>query len=207
MNEKREFFRIKDRLEIEFREIDEDEFFQLEHEIKYRPSYQYRPDSYMDPGDEGRRREDKRDLLVPYLREIDRKLSTILNLLSPSSHDPQNDQEKTFTAYYGEVEISGAGLSFVFQAPIPEGTLLHMKVMLPIFPYPAVRMLCEVVSIRQVSGDDSVGWKEALKFLVINDLDRDLLISYVFDKEGRVRLFFKHGQGVDPIVADLKRLL
>jgi len=31
--------------------------------------------------------------------------------------------------------------------------------------------------------------------------------SYVFDKEGRVRLFFKHGQGVDPIVADLKRLL
>ncbi|MFN3564687.1 MAG: SCO family protein [Burkholderiaceae bacterium] len=31
--------------------------------------------------------------------------------------------------------------------------------------------------------------------------------SYVFDKEGRVRLFFRHGQGVDSIVADLKRLL
>jgi protein SCO1/2 len=31
--------------------------------------------------------------------------------------------------------------------------------------------------------------------------------SYVFDKEGRVRLFLKHGQGVDLIVADLKRLL
>ncbi len=31
--------------------------------------------------------------------------------------------------------------------------------------------------------------------------------SYVFDREGRVRLFVKHGQGVDPIVADLKRLL
>ncbi len=31
--------------------------------------------------------------------------------------------------------------------------------------------------------------------------------SYVFDKEGRVRLFLKHGQGIDPIVADLKRLL
>lgn len=31
--------------------------------------------------------------------------------------------------------------------------------------------------------------------------------SYVFDKEGRVRLFLKHGQGVDSIVADLKRLL
>jgi protein SCO1 len=31
--------------------------------------------------------------------------------------------------------------------------------------------------------------------------------SYVFDKDGRLRLFLKHGQGVDPIVADLRRLL
>ncbi|HXF47078.1 MAG TPA: SCO family protein [Burkholderiaceae bacterium] len=31
--------------------------------------------------------------------------------------------------------------------------------------------------------------------------------SFAFDTEGRVRLFLKHGQGVEPIVADLKRLL
>ena len=31
--------------------------------------------------------------------------------------------------------------------------------------------------------------------------------TYVFDREGRVRLFVKHGEGVDPLVADLKRLL
>jgi protein SCO1/2 len=31
--------------------------------------------------------------------------------------------------------------------------------------------------------------------------------SYVFDREGRVRLFLKHAQGVDAIAADLKRLL
>lgn len=31
--------------------------------------------------------------------------------------------------------------------------------------------------------------------------------SYVFDREGRVRLFLKHAQGVDAIVSDLKRLL
>lgn len=31
--------------------------------------------------------------------------------------------------------------------------------------------------------------------------------SYVFDKEGRIRLFLKHGQAVDLIVADLRRLL
>lgn len=31
--------------------------------------------------------------------------------------------------------------------------------------------------------------------------------SYVIDGEGRVRLFLRHGGGVDPIVADLKKLL
>ena len=31
--------------------------------------------------------------------------------------------------------------------------------------------------------------------------------SYVFDTEGRVRLFMRHAGGVDPIVADLRKLL
>jgi protein SCO1/2 len=31
--------------------------------------------------------------------------------------------------------------------------------------------------------------------------------SYVFDKDGRIRLFVKHAAGVDPIVADLQKLL
>jgi protein SCO1/2 len=31
--------------------------------------------------------------------------------------------------------------------------------------------------------------------------------SYVFDKDGKVRLFLRHGQGPGPIVHDLKQLL
>ena len=31
--------------------------------------------------------------------------------------------------------------------------------------------------------------------------------SYVFDREGRIRLFVRHAGGVDPIVADLKKLM
>jgi protein SCO1/2 len=31
--------------------------------------------------------------------------------------------------------------------------------------------------------------------------------SYVFDTEGRIRLFLRHGQGAEPIVHDLKLLL
>ena len=31
--------------------------------------------------------------------------------------------------------------------------------------------------------------------------------AYVFDKEGRIRLFMRHGTSVDDITADLRRLL
>jgi len=31
--------------------------------------------------------------------------------------------------------------------------------------------------------------------------------SYVFDPQGRIRLFVRHGQGTEPIVHDLKILL
>jgi hypothetical protein len=183
MREKREFFRIKDRLEIEFRAIDKQEFLQLEREIKYRPSQLCGLDSRMTYTEDGRKWEDDKETLIPYLRLIDRKVSAILDLLSRFSHDLCAGQSKLFTAWYGEVDISGAGLSFVLQTPIHEESLVHLKVMLPIFPYPTIHTLCEVVRHREISTEDSTGWKNALRFLVINDLDRDLLISYIFDKE------------------------
>ena len=31
--------------------------------------------------------------------------------------------------------------------------------------------------------------------------------SYVFDRDGKLRLFIRHGQGTAPLVSDLKQLL
>jgi hypothetical protein len=183
MNEKREFFRIRDQLEIEFREIDKKEFVQLEHEIKYRPSQIFECSTYKMQGENTRREEDQKEILIPYLKIIDRKLSAILDLLSRSSHDLKCAQAKLFTAWYGELEISGAGLSFVLPTHFAVETLLHLKIMLPIFPYPTIHTLCEAIRHREVLIDGVANWKNALKFRAINDLDRDLLIGYIFDKE------------------------
>jgi hypothetical protein len=183
MSEKREFFRIKDRLEIEFREINKQEFLQLEREIRYRPSQLYADSARTIQYEEGRKWEDDKDMQTAYLKLLDRKVSAILDLLSRYSRDHDASQAKLFTAWYGEADISGAGLAFVLQTPFKEGALMHMKVMLPIFPYPTIHALCEAVRQREVPNEDSTGWKNAFKFLIINDLDRDLLISYIFDKE------------------------
>lgn len=183
MKEKREFFRIRDQLEIEFREIDKKEFAQLEHEIRYRPSQVFEASSLKVPDEDGRTGENDKETLVPYLRIIDRKLSAILDLLSRASHDLRVGQAKFFTAWYGEIEISGAGLSLIMPTPFTAGTLLHLKVMLPIFPYPTIHTLCEALRHRETLVNGVPHWKNALKFRTINDLDRDLLVSYIFDKE------------------------
>lgn len=183
MKEQREFFRITDHLEIAFREIDKKEFVQLEREIKYRPSQGYESSLGTIQSEDGRKGENDREILIPYLRVIDRKLSAILDLLSRTSHGLKDSRTKLFTVWYGEVEISGSGLAFAMQTPFVDGTLWHLKIMLPIFPYPTIHTLCESLHHREVLVDDAAGWKNALKFRTVNDLDRDLLISYVFDKE------------------------
>lgn len=183
MIDNREYFRIRDRIEIEFREIDKEEFLQLEREIKYRPSQLAGLNGRMTHTEDGLKCEDDKEALIPFLKLIDRKISAILDLLSKSSQDLQGSQAKLFTAWYGEVDISGAGVSFVLQTPIHKETLMHVKLMLPIFPYPTVHALCEAVRHREISNEDSTGWENALKFLIINDLDRDLLISYIFNRE------------------------
>lgn len=183
MREKREFFRIKDRLEIEYREIDKEEFLQLERQIKYRPSQTFSTSAHERQYEDGRKWEDDKEMVVTYLKAIDRKISAILDMLSRSSHNQVGGQAKIFNAWYGEVDISGAGLSLVLQTPVIEGTLLHVKVMLPVFPYPAIHVLCEAVRRREVPTADSTCWRNGFKFLVINDLDRDLLISYIFVRE------------------------
>jgi c-di-GMP-binding flagellar brake protein YcgR len=181
MTDRREFFRIKDRLEVEYREVDREEYLELEREIRYRPSQTYGLTSLPTHTENGRKREDDKDMVVSYLKLIDQKVSAILDMLAKD--DPDGSRTRPFTARYGEVDISGAGLSFILDTPLTIGTLLHVRMMLPIFPYPAVQALCEAVRHGEVSIEESPCCMNALKFLVINDLDRDLLISYVFDRE------------------------
>lgn len=196
MKEKREFFRIRDQLEIEFREIDQKEFALLEREIKYRPSQGFESNSLKVPHEDGRAGENDKETLIPYLRIMDRKLSAILDLLARTSHDLRVNQTKLFTAWYGEIEISGGGLSLVMTTPFAARTLLHLKVMLPIFPYPTIHTLCEALRHRETLVNGVPNWRNALKFRTINDLDRDLLVSYIFDKEReqtRLRKALDHG--------------
>ncbi len=82
-----------------------------------------------------------------------------------------------------EIEISGSGLSFVSDVPLPENGYAEFRLMLPVFPYPNIPVLCRVVRNVKREEDSRVDWEIACKFLAINDSDRDLLVQYIFGRE------------------------
>ena len=174
--ERREFFRIRDRLEIEFRAVDQTEFLRLERIVKYNPTQVFaqpqnsRPKKKSGDGSDG-------EALISYLGKLDRKLSVILDLMAKSKLDD------LYTRRYVEIEISGSGLSFVSDVPLPENGYAEFRLMLPVFPYPNIPVLCRVVRNVKREEDSRVDWEIACKFLAINDSDRDLLVQYIFGRE------------------------
>jgi hypothetical protein len=186
-DERREFFRIRDRLEIEFRAVDQAEFLRLERIIKYNPTQAFsqpqnsRPKKKSGDGSDG-------EALISYLGKLDRKLSVILDLMTKSKLDD------LYTRRYVEVEISGSGLSFVSDVPLPEDGYAEFRLMLPVFPYPNIPVLCRVVRNVKREEDSRVDWEIACKFLAINDSDRDLLVQYIF---GRERERIRSGKGLE----------
>ncbi len=185
--ERREFFRIRDRLEIEFRAVDHVEFLRLERIVKYNPTQVFmQPQkdktkkSNLSAGSDG-------EALISFLAMLDRKLSIITDLLTKSSVDD------LYTRRYVDMEISGSGLSFVSDVPLPENGFAEFRLMLPLFPYPKIPVLCRVVRNLKREEDSHVDWEIACKFLAINDSDRDLLIQYIF---GREREQIRSGKGL-----------
>jgi hypothetical protein len=177
-NGRREFFRIKDRLTVEFRAIDHEEYKRLESIIKYSSTQVVDDtDEVVLPDRKNLTAEEDRDPVCTILRMLDRKLDVILDLLS----GPNGDE--AYTRRCVDLEISGSGLKFLSDVPLKEGAYVEFKVILPVSPHPKVTALCQVVRAENHRVGQNPLWGIAMKFLTINEEDRDLLINYIFRKE------------------------
>ncbi len=173
--ERREFFRVTDRIPLEFRPVSRDEFARLEDVIRYNSTQvvDRLHEIYFLEG-QGELKE-ATDQIHEYMRTINRKLDLIIEILGRSSAGDG------YTAVKTDVNISGAGVQFVSESALKEGDLVELRIIIPVFPYPRITCLCEVV--RAGKSDDAGPRRCALKFIVINEKDRDVLINYVFLKE------------------------
>ncbi len=186
--EKREFFRIDDKLAIEYRVIDKEEFARLRNIIRCDSSRMNGASMEMHfTGDSLSRTPGKEhELFITYLKTIDKKLDMIINLL---------DGKKKGAAYnslFTNVNISGSGIKFISDMPLEDGDLIELKIEIPFMTSPKIMTVGQIVRSVRLTSPAPGNCETAVKFLVINDHDRDLIISYMFAKE-REELHKKRG--------------
>jgi hypothetical protein len=176
-HERRSFFRIHDRLIVEFRQITSEDFAKLKKVIQYNSTQII--DKIMEThflADKELKGESEE--IFANMRMMNKKLDTIIELLSKSLYG------EIYNSVQTEINLSGAGVQFESHIVLKEGDYTELKIIVPIFPYPKITALCQVVRTESVQGSSTAGnFRIAMKFLVINEKDRDLLINYIFEKE------------------------
>jgi hypothetical protein len=175
-HERRSFFRIQDRLVVEFRQITPEDFTKLKDVIQYNSiqTIDKIEETHLlaDRGMKGKNEE-----LCAYMRIMNKKLDTIINLLSQSQYG------ETYHNVQTEIILSGAGVQFESHIVLKTGDYAELKIVVPIFPYPKITILCQVVRVESSGGAAAGAFRIAMQFLVINEKDRDFLIKYIFEKE------------------------
>ncbi len=173
-DDRREYFRITDRLLVEVREIGYEESLALGKSLQ---QSDFMPDSESDTSSRSFRSPSfERNELYEFLEVLDRKLNIILELLLK--------KDERFYNEYTDVNISGAGLKYLSEKEVPEGAYVDLRIVLPFFPNPRIAAVGMVVRSSLTSAEEGKdAWETAIKFIAISERHRDVLINYIFAKE------------------------
>ncbi|MCX8022937.1 MAG: PilZ domain-containing protein [Syntrophorhabdaceae bacterium] len=174
-NKGREFFRVNVRIPVEFRRLTLEEYKDMEDIVKYssivkreRPEIES-PKGFID--------RDEKDSLFIYLEMINRKLDMVIELLK------QTERDDSYIKRFFDVNLSGSGMKFLSDIEFCEGDFIEMRLAIPGLPLSKITTLCEVVRAKRIEEDTLSLWEVGLKFNVINEEDRDLLVSFIFARE------------------------
>lgn len=176
-DERREYFRIRDNLPVEFRPISREEFLTLQDKIRYNSTQvvdRIHELYFLNAREPGA---GENDQLYGYMQVINRKLDMIIEILGRSS------SAEHYNVIHTDVNISGAGIQFLCSMPLTEGDFIELKIIIPVFPYPKITCLCQVLRMEQGPDNRAAEKMTAFKFMVINEKDQDILINYIFLKE------------------------
>jgi len=106
------------------------------------------------------------------LNRIEEKIDAILDMFLLQKHGFFNLTETN-------INLSGGGLSFISDTPINKGDLLEIKILLPEPTLVGLIVYGEVVRVEQKNENFEIG----VKFIKINENERDLIIRFVIHKE------------------------
>jgi hypothetical protein len=110
-----------------------------------------------------------------WLRLINAKLDEIIRMLAM--------QREGFAMLpFKPISISGNGLSFFSKERHEKGEIIEARIVLTILNAVALFLYGEVVTIETADG----GWQIAIRFINMDDLIRNEIIRFVFEREREV---------------------
>jgi hypothetical protein len=116
------------------------------------------------------------------LANLDMKLTTVLNLLI------SQEKRDLFSRKPVQVNISEEGLRFRTSEMLEEGTLLELKMILPILPLETMQILGEVIWRRRLwdSQAETEGFEVGVKYLIVHPDHCDQILKYVFKRHREI---------------------
>ncbi len=158
----REFSRVDAKIPLDVRLVSDEELPIVKSKVAADTTI-----SYLSPPPD---HEDR--LLSEWLKMLNDKLDSILMLLT-------FHREGFSTLPYRSVNISGGGMSFMWNQGFPKGSIIELKMLLPMFPPVAMYVYGELVSSEQKGAEFAL----AVKFVNIEEDIRDEIVRFVFKKQ------------------------
>ncbi|NOY53554.1 MAG: PilZ domain-containing protein [Deltaproteobacteria bacterium] len=188
MPEQREYVRVEAYLPVKYKILDESEYEEARKRCKKQKGGTY-PESIASLLS-GLNLEKLRDPdpinpegiepgTARVLTEIDRKLNILLRLMVENR---LTDIEQDLCR---EVNLSGGGLRLVLPQQLSPGEKIGLEITLPMFPPIPLFTIAEVTRVvpEKTSKEGTPVFATALKFIEIDEDDREMIIRYVFKRQ------------------------
>jgi hypothetical protein len=116
-------------------------------------------------------------LLIQRMNRIEEKIDKIFWKLNPESRPDE-------VATYGTAHnISGAGVSLFLNEEMDVGQLVLVSLSVPGFSIGFLQAYGEVVRVSKADNMGQQSFDTSIKFLIINETEREILISYSFRRQ------------------------
>jgi len=198
MSERREYVRVEAYLPIKYKILDESEYEEARKRCKKKEESYLKSIPSLLTGIDLEKLKDPDPIhsegidpgTARALIEIDRKLNVLLRLMV---EDRLSDIEQDLCH---DVNLSGGGLRLTLPQKLETGAKIGLEIMLPMFPPIPLFTIAEVIRVvpAETSSAETPHFETALKFIEIDEDDREMIIRYVFKRQ-RHTLRNRAGQG------------
>ncbi|MFW6303921.1 MAG: PilZ domain-containing protein [Candidatus Sumerlaeota bacterium] len=182
--ERREYLRIESSLPMEFRIVHEGDRESAEREVMSSAAessdLQIEADRFWHQDDLGERLEGEFGQIGRFLKQLDAKLDYLIDL-SEGKRPRQRPAHRVHS-----LDISGGGISFIYDQPVEIETLLMVTVELSQYPHAEAKALGKVVRCLPAKTDKKAEYEIGVHFELIRDDSQELIFRYISRAERKM---------------------